>query len=328
MIKKKYLKSIVNFSYNFSTVNYLNGYFDFVAVIFLVVLAMFSGCSDNKGEKDADGDVIYIPEDSMDTESKDVISDDSVEIINDNIEIRNDEQLEEDIQGNEGDAGIIDEGDSLGDIIFDDAGSDDGVSEEPQCECIVDEDCFNDNPCVVRMCSPIDCQCYDFPLGEGMPCDDGLFCNGSDYCAGGVCTPGDPPCGDSANPCKRVSCNEVTDSCEEIPLPNGTSCDDGLWCTGTDTCYDGSCRHEYPCPITTDNPCTHADCDEAGRRCIEEQLPDGTSCSDDNICTFFATCQGGICVQRETACQDDIPCSVDRCAINAEGRCVLVSICP
>jgi len=37
--------------------------------------------------------------------------------------------------------------------------------------------------------------------------DDGLFCNGTDTCAGGSCIV------DSGDPCPGGSCNEITDAC-------------------------------------------------------------------------------------------------------------------
>jgi len=42
---------------------------------------------------------------------------------------------------------------------------------------------------------------------NGTPCDDSLFCNGTDTCTGGICIV------DSGDPCPGESCNETTDEC-------------------------------------------------------------------------------------------------------------------
>src|SRR5262245_4490131 len=49
---------------------------------------------------------------------------------------------------------------------------------------------------------------------DGASCDDALFCNGADTCAGGVCVHGGNPCA-AAPPC--VSCSEATDRCAPVP---------------------------------------------------------------------------------------------------------------
>jgi len=41
-------------------------------------------------------------------------------------------------------------------------------------------------------------------------CDDGLFCNGAETCAGGTCQPG-------SDPCPGQSCDEGTDTCVALP---------------------------------------------------------------------------------------------------------------
>jgi len=74
----------------------------------------------------------------------------------------------------------------------------------------------------------------------GTICDDGAFCNGPETCDGaGTCQAdgsGDPCAGNAE--CNDV-CDEINDDCE---VADGTPCtDDGLWCTGTETCQSTVC---------------------------------------------------------------------------------------
>jgi len=75
---------------------------------------------------------------------------------------------------------------------------------------------------------------------DGMPCDDGLFCNGSDTCRNGRCSlhTGDPCAGGECS-----GCQEDADRCVDPP---GTRCaDDQDRCTD-DVCDGaGACRHVF-----------------------------------------------------------------------------------
>src|SRR5262249_37199024 len=77
---------------------------------------------------------------------------------------------------------------------------------------------------------------------DGAPCDDGVFCNGADTCAGGKCSvhAGNPcPGPDGDSNCKE-SCDERTHSCTAND-PNGSFCNDGRSCNGADSCQNGVC---------------------------------------------------------------------------------------
>jgi hypothetical protein len=203
------------------------------------------------------------------------------------------------------------------------------------CECSLDEDCnaVPPDPCRVGMCAvagPDACMCQYFNRGEGAACGDGLFCNGDEYCHAGVCEgPTDGPCPSTSEICVVSEvCNEDTDSCERITTPDGTPCDDGLWCTGIDTCQAGVCEHPYPCPIASSDPCATPTCDET-RHCIEVPRPDGDSCFEaTNLCSTFSLCQSGVCTQAHSLCEDTVPCSSDFCAVGTGGVCLPVTTCP
>ena len=68
------------------------------------------------------------------------------------------------------------------------------------------------------------------------PCDDGLYCNGTDTCSGGNCS------AHTGSPCLETECNtcqEATNSCFD---PSGTVCpDDGNDCTDDECDGAGGC---------------------------------------------------------------------------------------
>jgi hypothetical protein len=65
-------------------------------------------------------------------------------------------------------------------------------------------------------------------------CDDGVFCNGQETCAGSTCVAGPPlDCEDTIG-CTTGVCNEVTRACDQ--LPDHQSCDDGNPCNGPEIC--------------------------------------------------------------------------------------------
>jgi hypothetical protein len=191
--------------------------------------------------------------------------------------------------------------------------------------------------------SPVGAQTCDGQL-DGTPCDDGVFCNGPDFCQGAACTvhQGDPcaagatcqnvcdetadtcaapagtPCVGDGNPCT----DDVCDGTGGCGVANTAPCDDGLFCTGTDTCGGGTCLHTgNPCagecadtcdetadscasapgtPCTEDgNPCTEDQCDGAGA-CGHPARPG--SCDDGQFCNGADTCVGTTCVHGGDPC--------------------------
>ena len=157
-----------------------------------------------------------------------------------------------------------------------------------------------------------------------VPCDDGLFCDGDDYCYGGTCSyhTGDP-C--SFSECNDL-CDEISVSC--LPSTSGTQCfDDGNVCTNDQCDGSGSCVHP---PVTSGTPCpddgsicTSDQCDGLGS-CVHPAANNGAPCPDDgNECTNDQ-CNGGLCahppVTNGTPCNDSNPCTqTDQCEA---GQCV------
>ncbi len=118
-------------------------------------------------------------------------------------------------------------------------------------------------------------------------CDNGLFCDGAETCdlETGSCRSGTAPdCGDGVS-CTTDFCDDKGGACRHVP--DDAACDDGLFCTGTETCdADLGCR-----PGT--DPCDGAACDEAGDACPECVVD--ADCDDGRFCNGFETCDEGAC---------------------------------
>jgi len=141
-------------------------------------------------------------------------------------------------------------------------------------------------------CPPCDC------LSDGA-CDDGTFCNGTEVCdAFGHCQAGPAVDCDDGVGCTIDSCNEGTDSCDNVP--DDASCDDGLFCDGSETCDPIN-----DCQPGTD-PCPGEDCDEVNDVCVPLVCVINGTCDlgeDCNNCpadcisgtSSGAVCGNGIC---------------------------------
>lgn len=189
-------------------------------------------------------------------------------------------------------------------------------AEEPACAlpCTIHEDCDDANVCTEDLCNPAEHCCIFFSDGlDYINCGDDLYCNGADYCIDGVCWHGDFECGGDTD-CARAVCDEELDMCVVEPFSDGTSCDDGLYCTGEDNvCMSGTCRYADPCAGSTGNPCTYYECFEIEPHCVEREQPDGASCEDGDICNGMELCRGGACSAVVPACFDTDPCTEDVC---------------
>jgi endonuclease I len=142
-------------------------------------------------------------------------------------------------------------------------------------------------------------------------CDDGIFCNGAETCVTGTCQPGTAiDCSDGVA-CTDDSCNETTDSCDNVA--NDANCDDGLFCNGTETCDP-----VLDCQAGTD-PCPGQLCDEVADACVD--CLDNADCDDAYLCTTD-TCSNG-------ACSNDpiIPCCGNISCETGEDQCNCAADC-
>ncbi|HLK09885.1 MAG TPA: PQQ-dependent sugar dehydrogenase [Candidatus Binatia bacterium] len=132
---------------------------------------------------------------------------------------------------------------------------------------------------------------YAGPAGR---VDDSCFANG--VYSGFQVDPGTPLYA-WENPFQRAPCALPGAGC--TGAPDGTPCDDGNACNGTESCLAGVCRHGSPPP--EGSACPAADqCHAAGTchdfACVGgPALPDGTPCPDDDPCNGLETCRAGVC---------------------------------
>jgi hypothetical protein len=161
------------------------------------------------------------------------------------------------------------------------------------------------NVCNNGVCNETADQCEAQPVNQGGVCNDGNFCTSNDLCAAGVCSGTPVNCSSLDNACNAGTCNPANGVCVATPINEGGSCDDGLFCTGTDSCNNGTC-------VSTGDPCTPLSCDEAGNICLAplklnalEVIYAGRyrACSGGTnigqVCNVNADCPGAFC--RETA---------------------------
>ncbi|MCA9619887.1 MAG: hypothetical protein KC731_12770 [Myxococcales bacterium] len=117
----------------------------------------------------------------------------------------------------------------------------------------------------------------------------------SDLC-GGTCSSVTPP------DCHQVVCNEgaypgPVGECVVVPVTDGATCDDGLFCTIDDTCQSGVCTGGPPndCGIAAPE-CEVVTCDEDADACTTVAGNNGDPCVGSDLCIVGATCNNGTCV--------------------------------
>ncbi|MFH1530366.1 MAG: hypothetical protein ABIK09_06475 [Pseudomonadota bacterium] len=183
--------------------------------------------------------------------------------------------------------------------------------------------CDSGVDCIVDFCDPADGTCRilpdhtrcddgelctvtgcvaGIPCDEDPDCDDHVFCNGVEVCAGGICTSGDPPDCDDRIGCTEDSCAPPLDECVNEPVDaacddgnpctddrcapergacthtnNTLLCDDGDPCTLGDLCGDGDCRPGRESPCWPGEDCVDG-------RCVPPWAMDCGSCPADMGC--------------------------------------------
>jgi hypothetical protein len=97
--------------------------------------------------------------------------------------------------------------------------------------------------------------------------------------------------------CHVAECNPDTKNCEIVNRSNGTSCEDGVFCTIDDSCQDGLCTGggDNDCGLSP-AACQDVSCDEANKTCAPSPKAEGASCSSQDLCQVNSTCSNGLCV--------------------------------
>ncbi|MBD3869397.1 MAG: hypothetical protein IFK94_14850, partial [Acidobacteria bacterium] len=111
---------------------------------------------------------------------------------------------------------------------------------------------------------------------------------------------------------ERIDCGGDCPPCQCL---SDTECDDGLFCTGTNSCDDyGRC-------VAGSDPCPGESCHEGGDTCVE--CLDNTACDDGLFCNGEEACHGNVCRPGLAPCPFGL-CEegVDACAV-----CDIDSVC-
>jgi hypothetical protein len=169
-----------------------------------------------------------------------------------------------------------------------------------------------DGKCRIGTCSslsPDSFECLAGMAAPGSACEDGLFCTSDEKCdAQGNCISGGPrDCHkEVGGPCAVAYCDEWTMRCVKLPLPVGSTCDDGRFCTDGDACDgDGNCAPGtgFPdCETGIGDACNTGRCDPLSDQCEKIPKDDGLDCDDGKECTTGDRCVSGACVPVQDDC--------------------------
>jgi len=164
--------------------------------------------------------------------------------------------------------------------------------------------CDDGNPCTEDLCQS-GVGCVYNPTNR--PCNDGDACTVNDHCSGGRCVGDTGLACDDGNPCTEDICLSPGGICQN-PVRTG-ACDDANQCTQGDYCYNGQCRAGSLRTCNDGNPCTRDSCDPVQGGCVFDGLPyNGSSCDDDDACTYNDTCGGGSCNPGVSTCAYENNC--------------------
>lgn len=161
-----------------------------------------------------------------------------------------------------------------------------GVCQAAPCSKCIGVTCTALDQCHdVGVCDPATGICSNPPKADGSACNDNNACTQTDTCVAGVCTGSNPVVCPTPDQCHDPgTCNPATGVCSNPPKADGTPCDDGLFCTATDTCQGGVCTGSgSPC-----DPLACLTCDEGTDTCLNT-CPVGTKCDGNGNCVPICT---------------------------------------
>lgn len=107
-----------------------------------------------------------------------------------------------------------------------------------------------------------------------------------------------------------------------VGAPNGRPCDDGIFCHGSDACFNQECSLHYgdPCPGPDgDGDCSES-CDELENDCTGHDLI-AFFCDDSNPCSSVSLCDGS------GGCAPFNPTAAGTICRSATGACDLAELC-
>jgi hypothetical protein len=175
------------------------------------------------------------------------------------------------------------------------------------------------SPALITVACANDADCDDGSACTDDSCDAGICVNTDNYDPAVDCC--DPVDGtltliDDGNDCTTDVCDPATGDVTHDPVPNGTPCDDGMFCVVDEFCTDGVCSggDSYDCSAL-DGPCRQGVCDEDLNACVAQAINEGQPCDDGLFCTDDETCAAGECtggVPHDCTALDD-QCNVGVC---------------
>ncbi len=184
--------------------------------------------------------------------------------------------------------------------------------------------CDDGEFCTTDSCDPV-AGCQNQALTDNTACGDGDICNGAEVCASGICTAGTAPNCDDGELCTTDSCDPVS-GCQNVGLPDDTSCSDGDVCNGAEVCVQGLCSAGTILDCDDNDLCTNDSCDPT-LGCENVGLPDNTPCSDGDACNGMEVCVLGSCTPGDLLeCTDNLACTLNSC--DPSVGCVVDVTCP
>ena len=155
-------------------------------------------------------------------------------------------------------------------------------------------------------CAPATGICSNPPKTNGTTCNDGNACTRTDTCQTGTCSGGNPVVCTALDQCHLAgTCTPATGTCSNPTKADGSGCNDANACTQTDTCQSGTCAGTNPIVCTPFDQCHVAGtCTPSSGLCTNPFQPNGTPCSDGNVCTITDMCTNGTCGGNSQTCGD------------------------
>ena len=143
-------------------------------------------------------------------------------------------------------------------------------------------------------------------------CNDGLYCNGEEFCSSGYCVFGISPINDDGVSCTVDECNEQTH--EITYTASDYLCNNNLFCDGEETCDAvNDCQDGIPPPIDDGIGCTIDICNEQTQNILHTPsnsfCSDGLFCNGEEICSSTLDCLSGTPI----TCDDGISCTINSC---------------
>ena len=96
------------------------------------------------------------------------------------------------------------------------------------------------------------------------------------------------------SPCRADTCSSETD-CDFHIVADGTPCDDGAFCNGSETCQSGACTTTAARNCADTSPCTVDTCDEAANACTHVASPSCCPACDGSDPCLTDACAAGDC---------------------------------